>query len=66
MKWRFKTHPHIQLKDKRNIFNIKTGRRIRLTTNGGCVGIWLGKSFIPKTKLNSLIELIPVEQNLPF
>lgn len=66
LKYRFKNHPHIQLKDKRNIFNVKTGRRIKLTTNGGSIGIWIGRDFIVKSELNNYVELIPKREYCPF
>ena len=66
LKWQFKNYPYIQLKDSRHIFNMRTGRRIKLTTNGGSVGIWLGRVFIIKAELNSHIQRIPKKEVLPF
>lgn len=67
LKWRFKKYPHICLSDKRNIFNIKTGRRKKITTNGGSIGLWLdSKTFIVKSELNSHLEKIPKKIYCPF
>lgn len=67
LKWRFKDYPHIQLSDKRTIFNTKTGRIKRITTNGGSIGLWITSNrFIVKTELNKYIEKIPKKEHYPF
>ena len=58
-KWQVKSHPHIKLTSDRKVFNSKTGRLKKITSNGGSIGIWLdNKTFLVKSKLRDSIELI--------
>lgn len=65
--WQFKNYPHIKITRCRKVFNTKTGKNLKITTNGGSIGVWLSKNiFIVKTKINTQIELIPKKDYLPF
>lgn len=60
LKYRFKSHPHIQVDKNGNIFNVKTGRSKRLTINGRSTGLWLdSRTFVSKKNLNGLLEKVP-------
>lgn len=66
-KWRVKSHPHIKFTDNRICYNAKTGRKKKITTNGGSIGVWLDdKAFLVKSKLECSIELEPKKEFLPF
>ena len=66
-KWQVKTHPHIKLTDNRICYNSKTGRRKKITTNGGSIGIWLDeKTFLVRSKIKKNIELEPKKEYCPF
>lgn len=65
--WRFKNYPHIQIATDRKIYNTKTGRKLKITRNGGSIGVWVGKNiFITKSKINDHIEVLPKKQYCPF
>jgi hypothetical protein len=65
--WMLKDYPHLQITKCKKIFNTKTGRRIKITLNGGSIGLWVSpKKFIVKSELNKHIELIPKKQDCPF
>lgn len=64
--WRFKNKPHIQVTRCKKVFNLKTGKMLKQTINGGSIGYWLdAKTFIPTSKINQQLELIK-KQNCPF
>jgi hypothetical protein len=65
LKWQFKDYPHIQITECKKIINIKNNRLLKLSYNNGSVGIWIGRKFILKTKINQIIEPIK-KQKLPF
>lgn len=64
--YRFKDHHHLQVSKCKRICNTKTGRQIKITTNGGSIGIWIGNKFIIKSELNNHIEKIPKKEYCPF
>ena len=65
LKWQFKNYRNYKVSKCKRIFNTKTNREVMFRINGGIVGVWIGKKFIPKSKINSYIELIPKEET-PF
>lgn len=63
----FKEYPHIKVSKCRKIFNSKTGKRLKITINGGSIGVWVApKVFIVKSKINNHIVLIPKKIHYPF
>lgn len=65
LKWQLIFDNKYKISECRKIINTKTGRIIKETVVGYTVGFWIGKKFIPKNKINKLIEIVP-EYNLPF
>lgn len=63
LKWQFKNATHYKMTPCRKIVNTRTGRILKCVLNGGSIGWWIGKDFIPKSKVNESIELIPIETN---
>lgn len=60
LKWRLKNEIHIAISTNKTVINTKTGRILKETINGGYTkGYWIGKKFIPTTKMNKFIEIIP-------
>lgn len=57
--WRFKDYPNYHVSRCKQIFNIKTGRKLKIVYNSGSLGVWIGKKFIPVSKINNAIEKIP-------
>ena len=65
LKWRLKTDTNYQWSECGKLFNVCRGRLKKKVVNGGVAGYWIGRKFIPLSKLRSQLELIPKE-NLPF
>lgn len=66
-KWRFKTHPNIQITKELVIFNSLTNRTKKITLNNYSKGLWLdSKKFVLKSRINKLVELIPTDDYCPF
>lgn len=66
-KWQVKSHTYIKLTEDRRVYNSKTRRYKKITSNGGSIGIWLDhKTFLVKSRLKESIELIPKKELLPF
>lgn len=66
LKWRFKNNYNYQITPCKKIINIKRGNIIKCVINGGSVGWWIAGDFIPKSKINENVELIPIKEKLPF
>jgi hypothetical protein len=67
LKWRFKHYQNLQITTCKRLINVKTMRLKKKCVNGGVIGYWLSsKKFIPLTKINDLIEIIPNKSNCPF
>ena len=49
----------------KKLYNIKTGKEIRKTLNGGCVGYWIGKKFLSLNKIRPLL-IRPKLFKIPF
>lgn len=59
LKWQLKELPHYQITECSNIINIRTGKLLKRSVNGGySVGYWINKKFIPLSKLNEHCEKI--------
>lgn len=66
LKYRFKSHPHIQVDQDKNIINTLTGRVKKIVLNGRSLGVWIdSKTFIVYKNLNSHLEKIP-QEDCPF
>lgn len=65
LKWQFKFDDKYKVSVCRKIINTKSGCILKECVNGYSIGYWFGKKFIPKSKLNDYIELIP-NYKLPF
>lgn len=49
-----------------DIYNIKTGYKLKKTLNGGYTkGVWFGKKFITEHKLKPLLTKV-IKTNCPF
>ena len=57
--WQFKDMPNYKISKCKKIFNCKNGKQIKCVLNGGSIGYWIGGNFIPKSKINDKIEVIP-------
>lgn len=66
LKWRFKKYHNIQITNCKKIINTKTNKILKQCLNGGSIGYWIGRKFIPKRKLNENIEIIPKKEYCPF
>lgn len=56
LKWVFKEYPEYRITECRKVINLKTNRIIKESINGGYTnGYWIGKKFIPKSKINKLV-----------
>jgi hypothetical protein len=65
--WQFKINTNYKMTRCRKVFNTQRGSLVKCTLNGGSVGWWIGSDkFIPKSKVNENIELIPVKEKLQF
>lgn len=49
----------------KNLYNLKTGRRLRQSYNSGSIGYWFGKKFKTLTSLRTLLYK-PEKIKLPF
>lgn len=65
LKWQLKTDTKYQWSECGKLFNVCRGRMKKKVVNGGVPGYWIGRSFMPLSKLRSQLELIPKEK-LPF
>ena len=65
LKWQLKTDHRYQWSECGKLFNVCRGKVKKKVLNGGIPGYWIGRNFIPLSKLRSQLELIP-NQNLPF
>lgn len=66
LKWEFKYYPNYKITSCKKVVNCKTGKIKKQCLNGGSIGYWISKTFIPKSKLNDHIELIKQCFELPF
>ena len=66
LKWQFKSLPYYKVSECKKVFNTRTGRKLKHTVNGGSRGFWIKSIFVPVSKLNELIEIIPKKEKIPF
>ena len=65
LEYRLVNHENYQMTKCGKMFNIKSGRLIKKSSNGGCIGYWIGKKFLSIKKGSKLLERIP-KQICPF
>jgi hypothetical protein len=58
LKWQLKTDYKYQWSECGKLFNVKTGREVKKTLNGGSKGYWINCKFVTLEKLKSEIKLI--------
>ena len=51
--------------DDKQLYNIKTGRKIKQSMNCCSIGFWIGKKFITASKIKTML-IKPIKQNCPF
>jgi hypothetical protein len=66
LKWRIKKAPHYCWSTCKKLFNTNRGREVKKTIKGLTPGYWIGRDFIPLSKMKAMIELIPKSEKLPF
>jgi hypothetical protein len=58
LKWQVKETPEYQVTPCGKMFNVKTGRQIKLTLNNRCAGFWIKGKFVSLSKIrSSLIKI---------
>jgi hypothetical protein len=60
-KWRHKVLHHYVWTECKKLINLKTGKEIKKTINGGKAGYYINRNFVSIEKLKSEIELIQKE-----
>jgi len=65
LKYQCKFAIHYKWSKCGKLFNMKTGKQIKKTLNGGSIGYWIASKFYTLNTLKSQVELIPKEQT-PF
>lgn len=64
LKWQIKDKPQYKWSSCKRLINTNTGKEIRKTLNGSTKGYWIGKDFIPLSKMSDFVELIKVEKTV--
>lgn len=62
LKWQIKKLPYYKWSECKKLINTRTGKEIKKTINGGSIGYWIGKAFIPITSMSNMVELIPKQK----
>ena len=57
--------PHYKWSEDKKLYNCKTGRELKKTLNGGCVGYWIAGKWHNVNKLKQMVERIPINK-CPF
>jgi len=66
LKWQIKFAPNYKVSICGKVFNLKTGKELKRTINGGySVGYWINSKFFTLKKLRNNLEIIK-EIELPF
>ena len=65
LRWQIKDKPDYKISVCNNIFNAKTGRKLKQTLIGYTKGYWIGKKFMTLNKIRQNCELIP-NIDIPF
>ncbi len=66
LKWRVKDAPNYCWSTCKKLFNVSRGNQIKKTVKGLTPGYWIGRDFIPLSKMKDRIELIPKKEKMPF
>lgn len=63
LKWEFKDYPEYKITADKKVINIITGKILKDTINGGYSrGFWIRRKFIPRKKINSMVQTIIIKQ----
>jgi len=65
IKWEIKGFESYGFGTDKNLYNLKTGRRLQQSYNSGSIGYWFGKKFKTLTSLKKLLYK-PMRIKLPF
>lgn len=65
IKWKIKGFENYGFSEDKNLYNLKTGRKIKQSYNSGSIGYWFGKKFKTLTSLKVLIYK-PKKKYYPF
>ena len=65
IRWEIFGFPGYVFGDDKNLYNKRTGRKIKKTINGRSMGYWLGKKFLSINKLKYLLKR-PEKIEIPF
>jgi len=65
IKWEIRGLEHYGFGTDKNLYNLKTGRRIKQCYNSGSIGYWLSKKFITLKALKTKLYK-PKKETLPF
>lgn len=57
IKFSIKEFPNYGFGKDKNLYNLKTGKKIKRTINNRNIGYWLGKKFIGLRKLKTLLYI---------
>lgn len=55
VKWMVNGYPDYGFGEDKNLYNLKTNRRLKQSINGGSIGYWIGKQFITLHKIRTLL-----------
>lgn len=64
-RWQLKDLPHYKITNKRDVYNCKTGRKLKRTVVGYTIGYWIAGKFYSLSRLNCSAEKI-IKVDCPF
>ncbi len=64
-KWQIIDRPNYKWTVCKKLINTCTGREIKKTLKGMTPGYWIGRDFVPLSKMKDMVEVIKHEK-LPF
>jgi hypothetical protein len=65
IKWNIKGFDSYGFGEDKNLYNLKTGRKLKQSYNSGSIGYWFGKKFYSLTKLKKMLYK-PIREYVPF
>lgn len=65
IKWHVRDYPVYGFGDDKNLYNLKTGRKLKQCYNSGSIGYWFSKKFVTLKSLKSKIYK-PKKEYCPF
>lgn len=65
IKWQIRGFESYGFGSDKNLYNLKTNRRIKQSYNAGSLGYWFSKKFVTLSKLRSMLIKTP-KQTTPF